>query len=139
MDMNTPTEYSSGGTLIVSVYTAGGALPIPGAQVTVRFSDRENAGVLTVLYTDSSGNTPRIPLPAPPAAASVVPGSAVPYAKYTVEVENEGFYPRTFSEVPVFAGITSVQPVNLLPRTEYPGESTPPTGQNTTESQNPNL
>lgn len=139
MDNNTPTEYSSAGTLIVSVYTAGGALPVPQAQVTVRFSDSENSGVLTVVYTDASGNTPRISLPAPPAASSEVPGAAVPYAKYTVEVEKENFSPRSFSDVPVFAGITSVQPVNLIPRTEYPGESTPPYGQNTTESQNPNL
>ncbi len=139
MNYNAPTEYSATGTLIVSVYTAGGALPVPDAQVTVRFSDRENSGILTVASTDRSGNTPRIPLPAPPAASSETPGNAVPYAKYTIEVEKESFYPRSFSEVPVFAGVTSVQPVNLIPQSEYSGESSPPPGMNTTESQNPTL
>ena len=139
METNIPTEYSAVGALIVSVHTAGGALPVPQAQVTVRLSERERSGVLTVVYTDASGNTPRISLPAPPAASSEVPGAAVPYARYTIEVEKNLFFPRSFSEVPIFAGITSVQPVNLIPRTEYSGESTPPYGQNTTEGQNPDL
>ena len=139
MEKNTPTEYSATGTLIVSVYTAGGALPVPDAQVTVSFSEQENSGIRTVVYTDTSGNTPRIPLPAPPAAASETPGSAVPYAKYTITVEKDGFYPRSFSEVPVFANITSVQPVNLIPQAEFSGKDISSAELNTTESQNPNL
>lgn len=139
MTNNAPKEYTAAGTLIVSVYTAGGALPVPDAQVTIRFSEQESSGVLSVAYTDQSGNTPRIPLPAPPAATSEAPGGIVPYAKYTIEVDKEGFYPRSFSEVPVFAGITSVQPVNLIPMSEYPGEGIPSADANITESQNPNL
>lgn len=139
MNNRIPTAYTATGSLIVSVFTAGGALPVPDALVTVRFSDQANSGVLTVLYTDQSGNTPRITLPAPPAAASESPGNAVPYAKYNIEVDKEGFYPRSFSEVPVFADTTSIQPVNLLPVSEYEGQSTPPGDMNVTESQNPEL
>jgi len=139
MNNRIPAEYSATGTLLVSAFTAGGALPVPDALVTVRFFDPENSGVLTILYTDQSGNTPRITLPAPPASASEVPGNAVPYAKYIIEVDKEGFYPRSFSEVPVFANTTSIQPVNLMPISEYEGESVPPSGMNVTEGQNPNL
>ena len=139
MNNRIPAEYSATGTLLVSVSTAGGALPVPDALVTVRLNDRDASGVLTVLYTDQSGNTPRITLPAPPAEASESPGNATPYAKYSIEVDKEGFYPRSFNGVPVFANTTSIQPVNLLPIAEYEGKATPPSGMNVTESQNPNL
>lgn len=139
MNNRFPSEYSATGTLLVSVTTAGGALPVPDALVTVRSFDRDASGILTVLYTDQSGNTPRVALPAPPASASEVPGNASPYAKYNIEVDKEGFYPRAFNGVPVFAGTTSIQPVTLLPLAEYEGKAESPNGMNVTESQNPNL
>lgn len=139
MNNRIPAEYSATGTLLVSVFTAGGALPVPDALVTVRSFDQGTSGVLTVLNTDQSGNTPRISLPAPPVTASETPGNATPYAKYSIEVDKEGFYPRTFNGVPVFANTTSIQPVNLLPTAEYEGEAEPPNGMDVTESQNPNL
>ena len=66
-------DYTSSGSMIISVYTAGGALPISNALVTITGSEKENSGVISVLYTDQSGNTPKITLPAPPAAESEAP------------------------------------------------------------------
>ena len=70
MENKLAENYSATGTLIVAVSTAGGALPVEGALVTVRGSKPENSGVLSVVTTDRSGRTPRITLPAPPAADS---------------------------------------------------------------------
>lgn len=139
MNNKIPKEYTSTGTLIVSVYTAGGALPIEGALVTIRGANQNGSGVISVLYTDQSGNTPRISLPAPPASTSESPGSATPFATYNVEVDKENFYPRSFINVPIFAGTTSIQPANLIPKTEYEGQAIIPNNGTVTESQNPDL
>lgn len=139
MNNKIPKEYTSTGTLIVSVYTAGGALPIEGALVTIRGANQNGSGVISVLYTDQSGNTPRISLPAPPASSSESPGSATPFATYNVEVDKENFYPRSFINVPIFAGTTSIQPANLIPKTEYEGQAIIPNNGTVTESQNPDL
>ena len=138
MSNQTSKEYTSAGTLIVSVFTAGGAVPIEGATVTVSGGEN-NGGVLRVLTTDQSGNTPKITLPAPPAYTSESPGYTAPFAKYNVEIQKENFYPRNFINVPVFSDTTSIQPANLIPKTEYEGEALVPENMTVTESQKPNL
>lgn len=139
MNNRIPKEYTSTGTLIVSVFTAGGALPIEGALVTIRGGGQNNSGIISVLYTDQSGNTPRITLPAPPASTSESPGNSTPFATYNIDVDKENFYPRQFINVPIFSGTTSIQPANLIPKTEYEGEALVPDNLTVTESQNPNL
>lgn len=138
MNNQIPQEYTSTGTLIVSVFTAGGALPIEGALVTISGGENQG-GVIRVLYTDQSGNTPKITLPAPPASASESPGNSTPFAKYNIEVDKENFYPRSFINVPIFSGTTSIQPANLIPKTEYEGDALVPGNMTVTESQNPDL
>lgn len=139
MNNRIPKDYTSTGTLVVSVFTAGGALPVEDALVIIRGSEQGGSGILTVLYTDQSGNTPRITLPTPPASESESPGVPKPYATYNIEVDKENFYPRSFINVPVFAGTTSIQPVNLIPMTEYNQDALRPDSSNITESQNPEL
>ncbi|MBE6679435.1 MAG: hypothetical protein E7598_02815 [Ruminococcaceae bacterium] len=139
MNNQIPKEYTSLGTLIVSVYTAGGAIPIEGALVSVRGANQNGSGIISVLYTDQSGNTPRISLPAPPASTSESPGGITPFATYNVEVAKENFYPKSFINVPIFAGTTSIQPANLIPKTEYEGQALVPNEEIVTESQNPDL
>ena len=138
MKDQTTEEYTSAGTLIVSVFTAGGAVPIEGAMVTVSGGENKE-GVIKVIYTDQSGNTPKILLPAPPAYTSESPGYATPFAKYNIEIEKENFYPRNFINVPIFSDTTSIQPANLIPKTEYEGEALIPENMTVTESQKPNL
>lgn len=139
MNSNVPNDYTQNGSLVVSVYTASGAIPIEGAAVTVKGSDADDSGIKMTVYTDRSGNTIHIPLPAPPAAESESPGNASPFSKYNIEIDKEGFYPRSFIGVPIFADTTSIQPVNLIPKNEYEGEAFIPNDGTVTESQNPNL
>ncbi|MBQ9133347.1 MAG: hypothetical protein IJX64_02310 [Clostridia bacterium] len=139
MNNRIPKEYTSTGTLIVSVYTAGGAIPVEGALVTIRGGEQNSSGVLSILYTDQSGNTPRITLPAPPASESESPGTEKPYATYNIEVDKDSFYPRSFINVPIFSETTSIQPVNLIPLTEYNPDILHPDSSNVTEGQNPEL
>lgn len=107
------------GYLTVRAYTAGEALPVEGATLTV--SDGGD-GTLTediVRVTDRSGRTEIIALPTPPASLSRSPSDIRPYAVYNLRVTHPNFYPFTAMSVPVFSGIVSVQPVNMVPLSRY--------------------
>lgn len=107
------------GYLVVNVSTARGAIPLSGASVTVMYDEPENSSILTVLTTDMNGKTGKIELPAPARALSESPGTVKPYATYTLQIEKDGYYTVTNTNVPVFAGVTSIQPIEMLPLAEY--------------------
>ena len=127
MENNLSDTYTATGTLIVTVFTANGALPVQGALVTIKGSSKEDSGVISVVTT------------APPAAQSEKPGTEKPYATYNIEVDKENFFPQSYINVPIFAGTTSIQPVNLIPYTEYRGQALPPAETRITEFENPDL
>ena len=102
----------SKGYLRISATTAGGALPVQGVPVQIR---DETGSILHVLRTGESGLTPTVELSAPPAAESLTPGGEVPYALYLVTAELSGYQPVRELAVPVFDGITSLQPITLVP------------------------
>ncbi len=114
--MNEPQNV---GYLVVNVSTARGAIPLGGASVTVLYEEPSNSSIFTVLNTDMSGKTEKIELPAPARSLSELPGNVKPYATYTLQIEKEGYYTVTNTNVPVFAGVTSIQPVEMLPLAEY--------------------
>lgn len=114
------------GYLRVAVRTAGGALPVPGASVSVYGSDahNDNTGILYTLVTGEDGQTETVGLPAPARTLSLSPGSAAPYARYNIEIRRDGYAGVSDIGVPVFDGIVSTQPVALIPLGEFekPGE-----------------
>lgn len=107
------------GYLIVRVTTARGAIPLEGISVTVRNYNPEGeegrGSVLTTLVTDRSGNTQRLPLPAPPKELSEQPGNVKPYATYSIDIDTAGYYRQYYTNVPIFDGVTSVQQADLIP------------------------
>ena len=111
------------GFLQIAVKTADGALPVPDAQVSIYdHSQSENGdggGIIFSLVTDENGNTPKVALGAVNKKLSLVPGNSTPYESYTVAVSKDGFYDADFIKVPIFEGITSIQPVFLIPLLEY--------------------
>ncbi len=116
------------GLLTVAVRTAGLALPVCGAMVTVTEAEAMSPP-LRVLVTDDSGRTAPLELPAPQAEGSLTPGAAVrPYAIYRILVEKEGYYPHENEQVPVFAGVASLQPAELIPLAPYEQAETRPGG-----------
>ena len=112
--MNT-SEYS--GALRIRATTARGALPVPGAQVRVSRMDENGAsdGVIASGKTDSSGLTEIFILPAPPKENSEAPDNPTPYSQYNVEITADGYYPVESFGVPIFPGILSTQPADLVP------------------------
>ena len=128
------------GYLIVNVSTARGAIPLENASVTISDHEAEGNPIVTVVSTDNSGKTPRLALQAPDRANSMSPDKARPYATYLIEVVKEGYYPVTDSNVPIFSGITSIQPVEMIPLAENNSDNVyPRSGMNITEGENPDL
>ena len=108
--------YDSIGYLIVRTVTAGGALPLADVNVTIIGADSQNQDVHVQLLTDQSGNTKKIPLKSPEASLSQSPGRVAPYATYHFIAEKEDYFIHEALKVPVFAGITAVQTLEMIPK-----------------------
>ncbi len=109
------SEQNGKGYLRIWTTTAGSALPVTG--VAIRIED-EAGNLLHVLRTGESGLTPTVTLPAPPASDSLKPDTAgKPYAAYYLTIDMPEYQPIRSLAVPIFDGITSLQPVTLLPLT----------------------
>ena len=133
-------EYSEIGYLTVRVSTAGGAIPLENAAVNIRGGDIDDSDVIYALTTNSDGLTPIVSLPTPPRSASQAPQNTAPaYAVYNIDVFATGYAPAFFHNVPVFSGITSVQPAAMIPLPSYDAENAYPRDITSVRESEPNL
>ncbi|MBQ9760466.1 MAG: hypothetical protein IJW16_03865 [Clostridia bacterium] len=138
------TPSAGQGYLVIHVTTARGSIPLEGAQITIRNhlpQENEAAGdAIATLVSGTDGNTARIPLEAPPRASSMRPGNGKPYASYVAEVRLEGYYDQLYSGIPIFDGITAIQPADLIPLPENgQSDSCTPDSTRAFESEAPTL
>ena len=140
------TPMTGQGKLVFQITTAGGAIPLEGAVITLRESRSPvDAGgdVLAVLLSGRDGKTEAVSLPAPARGYSLEPtrdGAPVPYALYNADVTMDGFYTQSYIRIPVLDGITSIQRASLIPLPENGFEGgTRPDGENFIEGESPNL
>ena len=116
--MANDTAPTGRGFLQVRVSTARDALPVQDASVVVSYRTPDGEGEGQALYsaiTDRSGLTPVLSLPAPDPALADKPGLGTPYLEYRVRVSAPRFLTQIFEGVPVFGGVTTVQPAALEP------------------------
>ncbi len=114
----TAAKTDNTGTLVVSVTLARGSIPLENATVIISRAG-ETEEQLQTLTTDQSGRTAGISLPAQPLSLSQSPESAPESPSlYNIQVTLPGFYPELRINVPVFEGITSVQPIAMIPLAE---------------------
>ena len=140
----TMPEESGRGHLIIHVTTARGAIPLEGAQVRIRSyppnGTPKGGNVIASLVSGRDGNTARIPLSAPPKSLSQSAGGPIPYASYIAEISLEGFYDQSYTGIPIFDGITAIQPADLIPLPENAQtDSYTPDGMRFFESEAPRL
>ncbi len=109
------TPYTDYGFLKVEVRTGENGLPVPGASVTVERKNGRSNEIIFTGTTDDSGGIEKIRLPAPPNSKGNTPESFENYSVYTVSAFYKDFYREVSADVPVFAGITSIQRFNLIP------------------------
>lgn len=118
MPGDTP-DMSGEGRLVVDVTTIRGLYPVKNALVTVFKGSADNMEVIAKLNTDESGKTPAFILPAPPAVLTESPENTVrPYAFYNILTEADGFINNINYNATIFDGITSLQSVNMVPRSK---------------------
>lgn len=115
------------GTMQIETSAAGRAFAVNSARVMIFLP--LDSGNITLFdgLTDISGLTDKIILPAPARSLSTSPnnGNALPYAVYTVYVEHPSFVRSIFNNVPVFSGVESIQPVEMLAKVEGLNEPEP--------------
>ncbi|MDR3090670.1 MAG: peptidoglycan-binding protein [Clostridiales bacterium] len=97
------------------VTTAGEALPVPGARVSVY--EGGGGGLLAELTADADGQTPLFETYAPDADNSRDSGSPGPYsANLDLEISAPGFQSVTIKNLSLFDGQTAELPVSMHPQ-----------------------
>ncbi len=116
------------GTMRVEAFAGDRSFGIGSARVMIFVElPSGNVAVFDGL-TDIDGLTQSVRLPAPPRELSQSPqatGSRLPYSVYSVYVEHPAFVRSVFTNVPVFSGIESIQPVRMLAKSVGMGEPEP--------------
>ncbi len=117
------------GFLTVNVRTANGAIPIEGALVNIyknleikngnKDTTNANGHLIYSMRTNNSGQTEKVALPTKNANLSLSPGNIHPFMSYNVFASKEGYFDSDVINMPIFQGITSVQPINLIPLSEF--------------------
>lgn len=118
-----PPEYfdekslgSAEGYILVNVRTGDESNSVQGAVVAVTALIAGKRAILASGMTDANGTTRRFAVPAPDTEHSQSPDASVrPYSLYDISVTAEGFFNARSVDVPVFAGITSVQNFSMIP------------------------
>lgn len=111
-------EEQGTGYITVNVRTAGGALPVENAMITIKNISENGSdnSVVAIMLTDSSGTSEVVALPTPLRQNSQTPDAdGEVSALYSIDTEKSGFYSVVNFNVPVFDGITSIQQVLLVP------------------------
>ena len=108
-------ENSKRGKLRVQTYASLQVFPIQNAKVSVEKEFEDGTHIFAEEYTDIDGVAENITLPTKSKELSLTPESPIPYATYTVRVTHPQFESITFSNVPIFEGVESLQPVAMLP------------------------
>lgn len=114
-DQSSPSANTQTGYLKVMVNVGNKAMPIEGASVLVTENDNGKQILRYFGFTDKSGETPVISLPAPPVENSEAPKGKNVYAVYDIRTDAPGYRTVINRGVPIFEGITSVQNVQLNP------------------------
>ena len=107
------SQNPSFGTLIFQVTGGQGAFPVPKASVHISKKLNDSLSFSITILTDESGKTIPISLPAPDKKLSQSPNNGIVYAVYQAEVTAEGYIPTEIRDLPIFDGVTTIQPVNL--------------------------
>ena len=119
-EIDNRTDVNGEGFLVVRVSTAGSAIPLRDALVTIRGGEEVNKDLYRSYYSGASGLTEKISLPAPPRSLSEAPSvnGKRPYSLYSIDVFKDGYQDLLFVNVPIFDGITAIQGANMIPKPE---------------------
>ena len=67
------------------------------------------------MRTNQDGLTEKIALPTPALYLSESPGNPAPYSTWNIDVFKDGYTPISFTGVPVYPSVVSIQPAVMVP------------------------
>lgn len=117
---NYQKAYPKTGFLKVQTTIANGTFPISDVTVEVSKTFPTGRYVINTQMTDISGLTQPISLPAPPALISLTPGIKEPFASYDITLTHPKYTTVRIHNVPIYENQTTLQPVDLIPKTLTP-------------------
>ena len=107
------------GTIITQTRTSNASLPVENATVAYfEPGQMGNMRLLALRKSDSSGKTPPFVLETPDSAASQQPNdgnSPVPFRLVNIIAEHPDYERVSVDNVQVFAGVVTLQNLNLVP------------------------
>ena len=104
------------GYLKFSVHTGDDALPVAGAQITVRGTDGK---VIYKTVTDENGNTGGFKIWAPDKALTLDPNNKKPtYSLCIADIAAKDYVTKHIEGIPIVDTQTTVMPVNMQPLSE---------------------
>ncbi|MEG1537544.1 MAG: hypothetical protein RR387_04600 [Clostridiales bacterium] len=112
-EYNQPLDDS--GFLKIQTFTAHRAFPLQDSEIELYKVFQDGRQLQRFYKTDQFGSTLSIELPAPQQDLSLTPEAEHPYATYSLTVKHRGFEEVTIKNVDIFAGIVSLQELDLLP------------------------
>lgn len=114
LQQDTPDQ----GGLRIEVTSTIGIQPVTNATIQIY----SGGSLLEQFTTDISGETETVELQTPPLEYSMQPDQPQPFAEYTVRIQAEGYRPVEVTDVDVFPGEISIQPVQMQPLETSTGE-----------------
>lgn len=106
------------GYLRVHAYTSDGFIPLEGTAVAVR---DENGTLIATRLTDKSGRITPIRISSPDEANSKDPNYlGQPFTVVSLRAEHPGYEQISVNQVQLFAGVTTLQPLEMIPLGLYP-------------------
>lgn len=110
------------GTLRVETFASDRAFGVGSARVMIFLPLASGNITLYDGLTDIDGISETLKLPAPAKSISQSPQTGknplLPYALYSVYVEHPQYVRSVFTNVPVFSGVESVQPVRMIAKAQ---------------------
>ncbi|MBQ2686708.1 MAG: hypothetical protein IJF55_03125 [Clostridia bacterium] len=104
-------EIREKGYIIVSARGALGAIPLEGVAV-----DFYKDGIrVASSVTSENGFSEKISVDTPPRENSLTPSVPLPYALIDIRASKEGYYSAIYKNAAIFSGVTSVQPIDMIP------------------------
>ena len=121
-----PVQDMSGeGYLLVNVTSIRGLYPVANAQITIFKGNIDDMEKVAEGISDENGKTELFALPAPPLSLAQEPENQIPpFAIYNILTHADGFIDTINYNAPVFDKVTSIQNVNLIPKTSMNGDET---------------
>ena len=118
------TSKTSYGFLKVITRTASEAMPLSNVTVTVSVIVDGESRLFYTTTTNESGETERIPLPAPVQKLEQQPNEIPLFQSYDVSIHYPGYFRMESRSVPIFAGITSLQKFAMIPLPQFSDATT---------------